>query len=108
MAKSKKFNFAEANEAGAEISDEEIKLTDEEEKKLMQETIEDLKVDKEILQERLENRGKVTPSIIREARELAATPTGMDIEKFFEKYRLVNVDIEQLLQAPLDKDGNYA
>ena len=103
MAKEKKkdFNFAEADEAG-------VKVTEEENEKLLQEKIEDLKIDKAILQEKLENRGRVTPAIIKEARELAETPTGMDIEKFFEKHSLVGVDIEQLLQAPLDKDGNYA
>lgn len=99
MTEEKDFDF---------MKDEEPKEEEPKEELSFEEQLEEAKIDNVILQEKLDNRGKVTPAIIKEARELAATPRGMDIEKFMDKYKLVNVNIEQLLQAPLDKDGNYA
>lgn len=97
------FDFTGANEkeiaTGGNPEEEELSL---------EEQLAEAKIDNAILQEKLENRGRVTPSIIKEARELAGSPKGLDIEKFFDKHKLVNVDIEQLLQAPLNEDGNYA
>ena len=63
---------------------------------------------KKDLEKELASLGKVTKEIIAEARELAGTKTGLDIDKFMKKHKLINVDIEQLLTAPLNKDGTYA
>ena len=64
------------------------------------------KVDK--LETQIATSGSPTPAIIKEARELAGSPKGLDIDTFFIKHRLINVDIEQLLHAPLKEDGTYA
>ncbi len=60
------------------------------------------------LKKEIATSGSPTPKIIAEVRKLAETKTGLDIDKFFTKHRLVGVDIEQLLTAPLKKDGTYA
>ena len=44
--------------------------------------------------------------MIKEARELAET--GLDVDKFMLKHKLFTLDIEQILHAPLKKDGSFA
>lgn len=63
---------------------------------------------KKDLEKELATVGAVTAEIIKEARELAGSPKGMDIDTFMQKHKLVGVDVEQLLTAPLNKDGLYA
>lgn len=63
---------------------------------------------KKDLEKQIAEQGKVTAKIIAEARKLAESPKGLNIDKFCTKHKLVNVDIEQLLQAPLNEDGTYA
>ncbi len=60
------------------------------------------------LKKEIATSGSPTAKVIAEARKLAGSKTGLDIDKFFTKHRLINVDIEQLLHAPLKKDGTYA
>ena len=43
----------------------------------------------------------------KEARELAESKKGLDIDKFMQKHKLINIDIEQMLHAPLKKDGSF-
>ncbi len=83
----KDFNFDEANVAGPKVTK---------------------KVTKKDLEKQISEQGKVTAKIIAEARKLAESKQGMDIDKFMQKHKLVGVDIEQLLNAPLKKDGTYA
>lgn len=45
------------------------------------------------------------PEIIAEARKLAGSKKGLDIAAFFKKYNF-SYNIETLLHAPLDEDGN--
>ncbi len=111
MAKEKEFDFTGANETSEEVPEEE---TPKEELSL-EEQLAEAKIDKEIAEEETEKvkkqtaeQGKVTAEIIAEARKLAETPKGLNIDKFFQKHKLIGVDIEQLLQAPLKKDGTYA
>ena len=95
MTEEKDFNFAEAEETSEEVQS-------------IEEAFDELKIDKEILEEKLSSQGKVTAKIIAEARELAATKTGLDIDWFMKKHQLINIDLEQLLHAPLKEDGTYA
>ena len=71
-------------------------------------SVETTRFSQSTLEQQIAEQGKVTPAIIKEARELAESPKGLDIEKFTAKHRLISVDIEQLLNAPLKKDGTYA
>ena len=66
------------------------------------------KVTKKDLEKQIADQGKVTAKIIAEARKLAESKKGLDIDTFFTKHKLVGVDVEQLLSAPLKKDGTYA
>ncbi len=59
------------------------------------------------LEKQIATSGSLTPGIIKEARELAESPKGLNIEKFMQKHRLINIDIEQLLHAPLKKNGSF-
>jgi len=52
--------------------------------------------------------GSLTAEIIAEARQLAESRKGLDIEKFITKHRLRTFDIEQILHAPLKEDGTIA
>jgi len=58
------------------------------------------------LKRQIATSGSLTPKIIKEARELAESKKGLDIDKFMQKHRLINIDIEQMLHAPLKKDGS--
>ena len=49
--------------------------------------------------------GALTPEVIAEARRLAESKKGLDINSFFTKHQLVNVSIDRLLHGKLDKDG---
>lgn len=107
------FDFTGANEAGETPSEEKPP----EEKPPKDEATTLAKVrgklggkTKEIkkLKKQIATSGSPTAAIIKEARELAESRKGLDIDKFFTKHRLINVDIEQLLHAPLNKDGMYA
>lgn len=60
------------------------------------------------LKKQVGDQGKVTAKVIAEARKLAESKKGLDIDTFFTKHKLVGVDVEQLLSAPLNKDGTYA
>jgi len=60
------------------------------------------------LKKQIATSGSLTPKIIKEARELAESKSGLDIDKFMQKHRLINIDIEQMLHAPLKKDGFFA
>jgi len=60
------------------------------------------------LKKQIATSGSLTPVMIKEARELSKTPTGLDIEKFMLKHKLITFDIEQVLNAPLKKDGSFA
>ena len=60
------------------------------------------------LKKQIATSGSLNPGIIKDARELAESPKGLNIEKFMQKHRLVNIDIEQLLHAPLKKNGSFA
>jgi hypothetical protein len=60
------------------------------------------------LEKQIATSGSLTPAIIKEARELAATPRGLDIEGFMQKHKLTSIDVEQVLNAPLKKDGFFA
>ena len=60
------------------------------------------------LKKQIATSGSLTPGIIKEARELAESPKGLNIEKFMQKHRLINIEIEQLLHAPLKKNGSFA
>lgn len=48
---------------------------------------------------------KLLPAIIAEARKLAGSKKGLDTDAFFKKHQ-ISYDIETILHAPLDKDGN--
>ncbi len=81
----------------------------------LDEQMEEMRIDKEIAQDEVDKlkkqiatSGSPTAAIIKEARELAESPKGLNFDEFFTKHRLINVNIEQLLQAPLKKDGTYA
>ena len=60
------------------------------------------------LKKQIATSGSLTSEIIKEARELAESKKGLDIDKFMQKHRLINIDIEQMLHAPLKKDGSFA
>lgn len=60
------------------------------------------------LKNQIATSGSLTPKIIKEARELAESKKGLDIESFMRKHKLISVDVEQLLNAPLKKDGSFA
>ena len=60
------------------------------------------------LKKQIATSGSLNPKIIKEARELAESKAGLDIDKFMQKNRLINIDIEQMLHAPLKKDGSFA
>jgi len=60
------------------------------------------------LKKQIATSGGLNPGIIKEARELAESPKGLNIEKFMQKHKLVNIDLEQMLHAPLKKDGSFA
>ena len=60
------------------------------------------------LEKQIATSGSLTSKIIKEARELAESKKGLDIDKFMQKHKLINVDIEQMLHAPLKKDGSFA
>ena len=49
--------------------------------------------------------GELTAEVIAEARQLAESPKGLDINKFFMKYHLVGVNLDNLLHGKLNKDG---
>lgn len=55
--------------------------------------------------EKVDENVKLLPTIIAEARRLAGSRKGLDIDAFFKKYN-ISYNIETLLNAPLDKDGN--
>lgn len=59
------------------------------------------------LEKQIATSGSLTSEIIKEARELAESPKGLNIDKFMQKHRLINIDIEQMLHAPLKKDGSF-
>lgn len=59
------------------------------------------------LEKQIATSGGLTPEVIKEARELAESTTGLNIDKFMQKHRLINIDIEQMLHAPLNKDGSF-
>ncbi len=90
----KDFNFDEANVAGPKVND----LTPEE-------LEEDMRIDIEITEEQRASKGFPTAKVIAEARKLAESKVGLDVEKFFTKHGLVNCNIEQLLHAPLHEKG---
>jgi len=58
------------------------------------------------LKKQIATSGSLTPKMIKEARELAET--GLDVDKFMLKHKLFTLDIEQILHAPLKKDGSFA
>ena len=60
------------------------------------------------LEKQIATSGSLNPKIIKEARELAESKKGLDIDKFMQKHKLINIDIEQMLHAPLKKDGSFA
>lgn len=60
------------------------------------------------LEKQIATSGNLSPKIIKEARELAESKKGLDIEIFMRKYKLTSIDVEQLLNAPLKKDGSFA
>ena len=106
MAPEDDFDFDLAKDIEDEEPIEEVSLDEQ---------LAEMKIDKEIadeerdkLKKQIATSGSPTPAIIKEARELAESPKGLNFDKFFTKHRLVNVNIEQLLNAPLDKDGKYA
>ena len=49
--------------------------------------------------------GELTAEVIAEARQLAESGKGLDINKFFTLHHLVNVNLDRLLHGKLDKDG---
>lgn len=49
--------------------------------------------------------GALTPEIIAEARKLAESPKGLDINPFFTKHH-ITCNIDRLLRGKLDEDGN--
>ena len=69
---------------------------------------ESVKAKADRLEKQIATSGKPTAEMIAEARKLSGSKKGLDIDKFVTKNRLINVDIEQLLHAPLNKDGLYA
>ena len=60
------------------------------------------------LKKQIATSGSLNPGIIKEARELAESPKGLNIDEFMQKHRLINVNLEQMLHAPLKKDGSFA
>ena len=106
----KDFDFANMTKE----RDIDIKASLEEEKyhveKEAEEKEEDDDLTKEIkkLKKQIATSGSLTPAIIKEARELAESKKGLDIDKFMQKHRLINIDIEQMLHAPLKKNGSFA
>lgn len=48
---------------------------------------------------------KLLPAVIAEARKLAASKKGLDIDAFFKKHN-ISYNIDTILHAPLDEDGN--
>lgn len=59
------------------------------------------------LKKQIATSGSLTPKMIKEARELARTPKGLDIDKFMLKHKLITFDVEQTLHALLKKDGSF-
>lgn len=59
------------------------------------------------LEKQIATSGNLTPKLIKEARELAESKKGLNIDKFMQENKLINVDVEQLLNAPLKKDGSF-
>ena len=59
------------------------------------------------LKKQIATSGSLNPGIIKEARELAESPKGLNIDNFMQKHRLINIDLEQLLHAPLKKNGSF-
>ena len=47
---------------------------------------------------------RVKPKVIQEARKLAASKKGLDIDSFFTKHK-ISVDVDTLLYGKLDKKG---
>ena len=60
------------------------------------------------LEKQIATSGSLTSKMIKEARELAESKKGLDIDKFMKNNKLINVDVEQLLNASLKKDGSFA
>lgn len=60
------------------------------------------------LEKQIATSSSLTPKIIKEARGLAESKKGLDIEKFMQKHKLTSIDVEQMLNAPLKKDGSLA
>ena len=60
------------------------------------------------LEKQIATSGSLTSKMIKEARELAESKKGLNVDKFMQKHKLINVDIEQMLHAPLKKDGSFA
>jgi len=60
------------------------------------------------LEKQIATSGSLTPKMIKEARKLAESPKGLVLDEFMQKHRLINIEIEQLLHAPLKKDGSFA
>jgi len=54
----------------------------------------------------LSNIGALTPEIIAEARKLAQSKKGLEIDAFFKKYSLVNMNLDRLLHGKLKEDGS--
>ncbi len=93
MTEAKDFDFT-----GAIVMEEEDIRTPEE--------IEDEeKIDVEVAEETRKLKGFPTAEVIAEARALAESPKGLELDKFSAKHGLINVNIEQLLHAPLHEDG---
>ena len=121
VAKEKDFDFTGAKEIPEE--EDEIATSgspeEEEPKKLSKEEQEEevrdaevavFKPKKRLTKKRLthlKNKGQETPEIIAEARKLAESRTGLDVEKFFKKHGLVNINLDRLLHHPLSKETGY-
>ena len=48
----------------------------------------------------------LTPEVIKEARRLAGSKKGLDINTFFIEHQLIGVKLDDLLHGKLDEDGN--
>ena len=117
MTKDKKtdnFDFTGANE----ISEDEIATGGNPEEEIRdaeaaalkakltpEEQLEEERIDEEIKEDQRAAKGFPTAKVIAEARALAETRTGLPVSDFFIKHQLVNVNLEQLLNAPLHEDG---
>ena len=115
------FDFVDATKDSGKEKEEEKKSKKEEEKKSKkeEETPETMmnklkgklgSKTKEIkvLKKRIATSGSLTPAIIKEARKLAESKKGLKIDDFMQKHKLINIDLEQMLHAPLKKDGSLA